>query len=172
MRWTKKKKNNEKCAYLAIQHALLPFICRKIFKQIRISIVWLGAMRVQSQRFFLQRSVLQCFCPWNSMHKWTIQNKAEQKMFIIDIMKMVKSFVALFLRCVVVQYRFFVLLFCATTILLHLFWGVNDLPLPYFLAPLFIILFESFCFFSAPTVIFSFFYKCSGCEMRISCVQM
>ena len=76
-------------------------------------------------------------------------------------MKMVKSFVALFLHILLYNIGFFLSLFDDDIIAFIL--GVNFFHLTsyHFLSSFF-----------APSVIFSFFYKCSGCEMRISCANV
>lgn len=103
----KKKKNEERtnqrkmCIHFAIQHALLPFICRKISNKFTFTLCDLFAAKSTVPTIGVV--MLLCMKFHAQMNK-TKQSRAK-KMFIIDIMKMVKSFVALFLHCVLFEHR-------------------------------------------------------------------
>lgn len=127
----------------ALQHALLPFICRKnVSQQMLISIVW---CRAQSQRLLVHSGKSVSCVHW----VFIIYNENENG----------KEFCCVYSShcCCCV---FFVCIF--SVILLHLFWVWTA-----FYHPILLFLFS---FFGAVT--FPFFYKCSGCEMRISCANV
>lgn len=201
MRWTKKKNKNKAnestknvhtfgvcapcihlyifiCIHFAIQHALLPFICRKISNKFTFPLYMVGAMslahKVNDFWNVPTIGVMQCFCAWIPCTQMNKTKQSTQKN-VYNIYNengkrvLLHYFYAVCVCYVDVQYRFFRFFFSFfDDDIIAFILGCEWSTLPSYHFSSFCSCVRFFCF--APTVIFSFFYKCSGCEMCESVV--